>query len=1138
MTERTTMSVDGGAPRTTPGGLEAQESSVDVLSDQLLKQAMQPFESLTETLKRPAWTATFAHHLIEMGDGLDLFYFLTLEQFDAHPTEERARRLYDFFFANHGATISLEVDEHVVLSIERQLNQPPVNLAVLQKLCEQPREDAAKVVEAHLADFAAFVSVPAQCAATGANKLISLLDDDESGVMVTEKGVIKAMLLEHLEELRDSTDQDPERQRQSQQLYTSLSEFLEEYGISVGVVPGGSLKQKSYKMKQVKTSQSGAARYKGRKVHTHKGHHFVVTTYTHPTWCDHCGNLLWGLMKQGWRCVDCGFDVHKAKDRTGYTQCHREIANQCPGFRKKDSSLIVRRSGSQKRGDMSRRKSPAPLRRGVSVDTVYKRQQHLYSTAPTDSGDSDGGGFSSPATPATPATPQPGAPTPPNGTPSGTPPPRRSPRSPRKDYGGGAGGGYSAVGGGGTDGPVVGDPDEDDEDEDDDGMVFGVHAVPDAELMDPRQTTPKTFKEWCNPTKYKQLDKKERSRQEALYELIRTEAEYTWYLLIIEQVFKRRVSESGIVAPRVALQLFGNISALVTMHRQFRTALEQLQHDCDRGALVSPGRVLRDCLAVLEKTEYAQFVSNQDMARVAYNELDEDGAKLVAECEQWEPIAKNRWKLTDFICQPFQRVVRYPLLLRAVLKYTPPSATEEREAIESAITGSEDLLDFLNQVKAEVEVRRRLQKMAASTTYSADITGPETDWLLKMYQHQTEILHEGRLELRNRDGKKERDLEGFLFKNALLLLRRQNKTQGTGWEMERYTGSKGGILLPIILLGGVHCTSNGEERSGTSFYVIRSEPTSFVYLGLPQMYELTAPKSSEAKKWISVIKKANHKFEAEHPDWKEVLVERYGVERPPSSTSPPILLGDDIARAGSGATRSTLRRSASDKGKRRTATESGLVALHETPRSSSVREGDEHPSPLLTRPSMPRRRESAIADHGAQLHLSRCCTNLIRALNNFQQKGAERNTQLLNAQMESARDAVSTLNHHLWTLSQGLFDDMDRGDVGLVGPETAEHHRGEPPGLDGASPDGGGVPLPTFRVDNSNVDVADSAPWGSVGTVGTEARHANPLESHHVNRTSATEGDNASPVVHLQHSDGRDDEEARVFDDEDDEVFV
>lgn len=138
--------------------------------------------------------------------------------------------------------------------------------------------------------------------------------------------------------------------------------------------------------------------------------------------------------------------------------------------------------------------------------------------------------------------------------------------------------------------------------------------------------------------------------------------------------------------------MFGNISALVTMHRSFRSSLEEMQKRYAGVAVQSPGPVVRDCLARLEKTEYAQFVSNQDMAREAYNDLDAEGKQLIAECERWEPIAKSRWKLTDFIMQPFQRVVRYPLLLRAILKYTPSSDAAERQAIETAISGSEELL--------------------------------------------------------------------------------------------------------------------------------------------------------------------------------------------------------------------------------------------------------------------------------------------------------------------------------------------------------------------------------------------------------------------------------------------------------------
>jgi hypothetical protein len=238
---------------------------------------------------------------------------------------------------------------------------------------------------------------------------------------------------------------------------------------------------------------------------------------------------------------------------------------------------------------------------------------------------------------------------------------------------------------------------------------------------------------------------------------------------VIEQVFKKRAVESGLIPPGIVLQLFGNISALVTMHRTFRAALAGLQSKYDGGAVLAPGEVIRECLAGIKKTEYAQFVSNLDMAREAYMSLSPEAAQLIAECEKWEPIAKKRWKLTDFIMQPFQRMIRYPLLLRAVLKYTPAPDTDEKAAIEDAITGSEELLGFvpsvvtsflqdvwwssvlcdtahapfgarsrpphiryLNKVKAEMEVRQQLQKIASSTTYSAEITGPETVWLLKM----------------------------------------------------------------------------------------------------------------------------------------------------------------------------------------------------------------------------------------------------------------------------------------------------------------------------------------------------------------------------------------------------------------------
>ncbi|KAK2181210.1 hypothetical protein NP493_406g00006 [Ridgeia piscesae] len=52
-----------------------------------------------------------------------------------------------------------------------------------------------------------------------------------------------------------------------------------------------------------------------------KPHNFKQHTFRGPHWCDFCANFLWGLIAQGVKCQDCGFNAHK--------KCSEKVPNDC-----------------------------------------------------------------------------------------------------------------------------------------------------------------------------------------------------------------------------------------------------------------------------------------------------------------------------------------------------------------------------------------------------------------------------------------------------------------------------------------------------------------------------------------------------------------------------------------------------------------------------------------------------------------------------------------------------------------------------------------------------------------------------------------------------------------------------------------
>ncbi|VDL96550.1 unnamed protein product [Schistocephalus solidus] len=65
-------------------------------------------------------------------------------------------------------------------------------------------------------------------------------------------------------------------------------------------------------------------------------HKFRIHTYMLPTFCEHCGSLLFGLMRQGLQCEVCKTNIHK--------RCERNVASHC-GVKTRNLITAIRQCG-------------------------------------------------------------------------------------------------------------------------------------------------------------------------------------------------------------------------------------------------------------------------------------------------------------------------------------------------------------------------------------------------------------------------------------------------------------------------------------------------------------------------------------------------------------------------------------------------------------------------------------------------------------------------------------------------------------------------------------------------------------------------------------------------------------------------
>ncbi|KAK7127778.1 hypothetical protein R3I93_020385 [Phoxinus phoxinus] len=285
------------------------------------------------------------------------------------------------------------------------------------------------------------------------------------------------------------------------------------------------------------------------------------------------------------------------------------------------------------------------------------------------------------------------------------------------------------------------------------------------------------------------LTRRQCHQQEAIWELLQTESDYIKKLHVITDLFLcglLNLQESGLLSEVEPARLFSNIQDIVQLHTSLwaEVMLPALEKGRQNRTVLNPTELHQGFSTFgFRFKPYIHYCMEEEGCMEYMRTLLKDN-ELFRIYVTWAETHKqcNRLKLTDMLVKPHQRLTKYPLLLKSVLKKTDDPPT--REAINRMVAAVEC---FINSVDSQMRQREEKQKLAAIAgrieAYEAvEGASEEVERILREYnnfdltapvmgappEETRQLLLEGALKMK--EGKESRmDVYGFLFTDVLLI---------------------------------------------------------------------------------------------------------------------------------------------------------------------------------------------------------------------------------------------------------------------------------------------------------------------------------------------------------------------------------
>jgi len=282
---------------------------------------------------------------------------------------------------------------------------------------------------------------------------------------------------------------------------------------------------------------------------------------------------------------------------------------------------------------------------------------------------------------------------------------------------------------------------------------------------------------------------KEIKRQEAIFELSRGEHDLIEDLQLARKAYHDPMLKLNIMTEEELTIIFGDLDAYIPLHEDLLTKLGKATRA--DGTVGEIGQIVVNWLPGLNA--YREYCSRQLAAKALLDQRKQDRrvGDFLQRCLE-SPFSR-KLDLWSFLDIPRSRLVKYPLLLKEVLRHTPAEHPDVT-SLQKAISIIQEVLSDINMRKGESECHY----------YQEQLDFLDDRQREPLIAQSKSLLCHG--ELRNKSGTK---LHVFLFNEVLVLSRPVTRNERHCYQVYRQPIPVRDLVLDDL--------QDGDVRMGGSF---------------------------------------------------------------------------------------------------------------------------------------------------------------------------------------------------------------------------------------------------------------------------------------------------------------------------------